>query len=111
MGLIKQNYEINGYIYPEVYAVFNGNIRKLGNDHVVYFDIHGTRNLALNNQPLKTVSVRVKNWDRVCDIVKLAYRVGKEQIIEQVNDLESGELKIVLKDNTFTGWQDDIKEY
>lgn len=99
MGLKNKNYKINGYEYPEVYAVFNGNITKKDDTFEVEFNIHATRELALNEKPLKVVKVRFNDWDRKTDIVAYAYQKGKEQIkIDNWNP----------QDNVFTGWKDDI---
>lgn len=99
MGLKNKNYKINGYEYPEVYAVFNGSIKKIGNDYVVGFNVHVTRELALNEQPLEVKNVRVTNWDRKSDIVACAYQKGKEQI--KIGNWQP-------QNGVFTGWQDDI---
>lgn len=99
MGLKNKNYTINGYEYPEVYAVFNGNVRKLGVEYIVGFNIHATRELALNEKPLEVKEVRLRDWDRNSDIVAYAYQKGKEQI-------KIGNWK--PQDGVFTGWQDDI---
>lgn len=109
MGLKTKNYVINGYEYPEVYAVFNGNIKKLGNDYQVSFNIHVTRELALTNKPIEEKHIRVQ-WDRHSDIVQAAYEEGKKQVpVKRWND-ENQELEEVLADGVFTGWQDDIVE-
>jgi hypothetical protein len=108
MGLKNTNYKINGYEYPEVYAVFNGEIRKLGNDYVVAFNVHGTRELALKEQPLEVKKVRLTDWDRKSDIVAYAYQKGKE-LVETIDyDYENGKEKTVMRNGVFTGWQDDI---
>lgn len=108
MGLKAKNYVINGYEYPEVYAVFNGNIKKLGNDYQVSFNIHATRELALTNKPLQEKHIRVQ-WDRHSDIVQLAYEQGKKpKLIQKWND-EKKMLENVFVDGVFTNWEDDIQ--
>jgi hypothetical protein len=109
MGLINKNYKINGYEYPTVYAVFNGEIKKLGNDLEVSFNVHGTRELALTEKPLEVKKVRIKDWDRKTDLITYAYQKGKEKIPYETYN-EKGELVTVEKDNVFTGWDDDIQE-
>ena len=74
MGLKNTNYEINGYIYPEVYAAFNGEIKKLGNDLVAAFNVHASRELALTEKPIEVKKVRMSDWDRKTDIVAYAYQ-------------------------------------
>ena len=106
MGLKNTNYNINGYNYPEVYAVFNGEIRKLGNEYEVYFNIHASRELALSNKPLAVKKVRIKDWDRKTDIVAYAYQVGKGKPIETINP--ETQLPEIVYDGVFGGWQDDI---
>lgn len=107
MGLINKNYKINGYEYPTVYAVFNGEIKKLGNDLEVSFNIHGTRELALTEKPLEVKKVRLKDWDRKTDIVAYAYQKGKEKIPYETFD-DEGKSIVKEMDNVFTGWEDDI---
>jgi hypothetical protein len=107
MGLKNTNYTIKGYAYPEVYAAFNGEIRKIGNDLEVAFNIHANRELALSNQPLEVKRVRVKDWDRKEDLIALAYHTGKAQKEITVWDAETHKEKIELVDNVFTGWEDD----
>ena len=106
MGLKNKIYEINGYFYPEVYAVFNGKVQKSGNSFVVGFDIHASRELALTKQPLKSVNVVVSNWDRQSNLIALAYQKGKEQLEDWQYDI-NGKPQTILIDNVFTGWQDD----
>lgn len=106
MGLKTKNYTINNYTYPEVYAVFNGEIRRVGIDHEISFNIHASRELALSNKPLAVKKVRVKDWDRKTDIVALAYQVGKGKPIETINP-ETQETETVY-DGVFGGWEDDI---
>ena len=108
MGLKTNNYTINGYDYPEVYAVFNGEIRKFGNDFEVGFNIHASRELALSQPPLKVVKVRVSDWDRKSDLVAVAYQKGKEKIERMGINPETGEYGPVLVKNVFTDWEDDI---
>ena len=108
MGLKNRNYKIKGYEYPEVYAVFNGEIRKLGNDYIVGFNIHGTRELALSQQPLEVKKVRLTDWDRKSDIVACAYQKGKELIETTRFNYEKGAKETVMVNGVFTGWQDDI---
>ena len=108
MGLKNKNYKINGYEYPEVYAVFNGEIRKLGNDYVVAFNVHATRELALSQQPLEVKKVRLTDWNRKSDIVAYAYQKGKELVETFDYDYENGKEKTVMRKGVFTGWQDDI---
>jgi hypothetical protein len=108
MGLKNKNYEINGYFYPEVYAVFNGKVTKSGNSFVVGFDIHASRDLALTHQPLKSVNVVVADWDRKTDLIALAYQKGKEQLKDWEYDA-NGRPKVIVIDNVFTGWEDDIR--
>ena len=109
MGLKAKNYVINGYEYPEVYAVFNGNIKKLGNDYQVSFNIHATRELALTSKPLEEKHIRVQ-WDRHSDIVQMAYAEGKKQkIVQKWND-EKQDFEDALVDGIFTAWEDDIVE-
>ncbi len=112
MGLKNTNYKINGYVYPEVYAVFNGNIRKLGNEYEVAFDIHANRELALHEQPLevKKVRVKVEDWDRKCDLVAFAYQKGKEKIKHTYDNPVTRRTEEVFIDGKFTGWLDDIQE-
>ena len=106
MGLKNYNYKINGYEYPTVVAVFNGDVKKLGNDLEVGFNIHATRELALTERPLQIKKVRIGDWDRRCDLISYAYQKSKERIkIETYN--EKGEVEIVEVDNVFTGWLDD----
>lgn len=107
MGLKTKNYKINGYEYPEVYAVFNGNIKKLGNDYQVSFNIHATRELALMNKPLEEKHIRVQ-WNRHSDIVQQAYAEGKEQKMVKKWNEETQQFEDALVDNIFTGWEDDI---
>ena len=107
MGLKNRNYKINGYEYPEVYAVFNGSIKKLGNDFVVGFNIHGTRELALTERPLEVKEVRLTDWNRKDDIVAYAYQKGKELVETTRFNYKKGGEEIVLKDGVFTGWEDD----
>lgn len=109
MGLKAKNYKINGYEYPEVYAVFNGNIKKLGNDYQVSFNIHATRELALTNKPLEEKHIRVQ-WDRHSDIVQLAYAEGKKQVTVQKWNEEKRVFEETLADGIFTAWEDDIVE-
>ena len=111
MGLKNTNYTIKGYTYPEVYAAFNGEIRKIGGELEVAFNIHANRELALGNQPLEVKRVRIKNWDRKEDLVVFAYHASKEQIEISVIDTETGEEKTELIDNVFTNWEDDITTY
>lgn len=108
MGLKNTNYTIKGYTYPEVYAVFNGEIRKIGGELEVAFNIHANRELALGNQPLEVKRVRVKNWDRKEDLIALAYHTGKQQLEVPLIDRETGEETIKLVNNVFTGWDNDI---
>ena len=103
MGLKNTNYKINGYEYPTVYAVFNGEIKKLGSILEVGFNVHGTRELALTQKPLEIKKVRITDWDRKTDIVAYAYQKGKEKI-----KYENNEKKVVEVNNVFTGWQDDL---
>ena len=107
MGLKNTNYKINGYEYPTVYAIFNGEIKKLGNDLEVAFNVHGTRELALTQKPLEVKKVRLRDWDRKTDIVAYAYQKGKEKISYERYD-DNGNLVMVEVNNVFTGWQDDI---
>lgn len=107
MGLKTSNYEINGYVYPEVYAVFNGKVSKGGSMHLVGFNIHATRELALTKAPLKTVNVTIKDWDRKTDLIALAYKQGKEPLKDWHYNKE-GMPEEILVDNVFTGWDDDI---
>ena len=109
MGLINKNYKINGYEYPTVYAVFNGEIKKLGDDLEVGFNIHGTRELALTEKPLEVKKVRVRDWDRKTDIVAYAYQKGKEKIPYTRYD-DNGNPVVEELDNVFTNWKDDIQE-
>ena len=108
MGLKKSNVTINGYDYPQVCAVFNGEIRKLGEDYQVAFNINEDREKALK-QAVAIKKVRVKNWDRKTDLIAVAYQQGKEPIVKEI-ELEYGEKKIIIQDNVFTGWQDDIRQ-
>ena len=108
MGLKNTNYEINGYVYPEVYAVFNGKVSKGGDTYLVGFNIHATRELALKNAPLKTVNVAVRDWDRKTDLIALAYQKGKEPLKDWHYNKE-GMPEEVFIDNVFTGWEDDIR--
>lgn len=110
MGLKNTNYRINGYSYPEVYAVFNGEIRKLGNTFEVGFNVHATRELALKEKPLEVKKVRLIDWDRKSDIVAYAYQKGKEKIKFEQPNYATGELEIVERNGVFTGWKDDIIE-
>ena len=109
MGLKKANHTINGYTYPEAYAVFNGEIKKFGNVHEVYFNVHASRELALTQPPLEVKKVRIENWDRQSNLVALAYAQGKEQReIKRLNPALE-EIETVIVNNTFTGWEDDIR--
>ena len=105
MGLKKSNVTIKGYFYPEVYAVFNGEIEKIGNNHIVYFNLNGNREAALV-EGFAVEKVTVKNWDRKSDLVATAYQQGKEPIIIEI-ELEDGTKQTVMKNNVFTGWEDD----
>lgn len=101
MGLKNTNCIIKGNTYKEVYAVFNGEIQKLGNDHIVSFNIQTTRDLALNNQPLEIKKVRIKDWDRKTDLIALAYKTAKKELFIARELPETDE-------NVSTGWEDDI---
>lgn len=107
MGLKNTNYKIGNNTYDTVYAVFNGNIKKLGNDYVVGFNIDTTREFALSDTPITKKEVRVCNWDRKTDLVSLAYQKGKEKLSYKGYDDEGKEV-VKEYDNVFTGWQDDI---
>ena len=109
MGLKTKNYKINGYEYPEVYAVFNGNIKKLGNDYQVSFNIHASRELALTNKPIEEKHIRFQ-WDRHSDIVQQAYAEGKKQKTVKKWNEETQQFEDALVDGMFTAWEDDIVE-
>lgn len=101
MGLKNINYKINGYEYPEVYAIFNGEIKKLGDDYIVGFNVHASRELALTQAPLEVKHVRVKDWDRKSNLIAYAYQKGKETIVDTFD-------VTTLIDGPFTGWYDDV---
>ena len=105
MGLKKSNVTIKGYNYPEVYAVFNGEIEKVGNNHIVHFNLNGNREIALV-EGFAIEKVIVKNWDRKSDLVATAYQQGKEPIITEI-ELEDGTKQTIVTNNVFTGWEDD----
>lgn len=109
MGLKKANHKINGYEYPQAYAVFNGEIKKIGSQYRASFNIHATRDLAINEKPIETKSV-IFEWDRKSDIVATAYAKGKEQMTVKRLNIETQEMEEVLVDGPFTGWTDDIVE-
>lgn len=110
MGLKNKNYTINGYEYPEVYAVFNGEIKKYGDEYEAGFNIHATRELALNNKPLEVKKIRVQDWDRKSDIVVAAYAAAKGFYIYEEPDYENGGMKEIKIPNALNGWEDDIAE-
>ena len=111
MGLKTTNYQNKqtGNIYPEAYAVFNGSIRKIGDNYEVGFNINSTRELALNYAPIAVVKVQipVESWDRKEDIVALAYNTAKG--MKTVPDYDNTENPNATKEvpNVFYGWQDD----
>ncbi len=109
MGLKNTNYKIGHNTYDTVYAVFNGNIKKLGNEYVVGFNIDTKREFALSDEPLvkKEVKVKVEDWDRKTDLVALAYQKGKEKVKHTYYDPITHEEKEVFIDGVFTGWVDD----
>ena len=106
MGLKKSNVTINGYTYPQLYAVFNGEVKKLGKDYQVGFNLNKDRETALN-QAVAVKKVIVKDWDRKTDLIAVAYQQGKMPIETTVTE-ENGEEKTIFQDNVFTGWLDDI---
>ena len=108
MGLKNTNYKINGFTYNEVYAVFNGSIKKFGNEYMVGFNVHATRELALKEQPLQVLQVRLNDWDRKTDIVAYAYQKGKQMIKTKQYNHITDKVEDVYTDNVFTGWEDDI---
>lgn len=108
MGLKNKNYKINGYEYPEVYAVFNGEIRKLGNAFEVGFNVHATRELALKEKPLEVKKVILTDWDRKTDIVAYAYQKGKELVEHSQFNRETKKIETVHRNGVFTGWQNDL---
>lgn len=108
MALKTTNYTINGYTYPEVVAVFNGEIRPYGNDFEVGFNIHATKELALTQKPFEVKRVIVKGWDRKCDLVELAYTQAKFYGPEKTIEWQ-GKMGIVpAKYGVFYGWEDYI---
>lgn len=108
MGLINRNYKIGHNVYDTVYAVFNGNIKRSGDAHIVYFNIDTTREFALTDEPLKTVGVVVENWDRKCNIVELAYQQGKKPRKDWTEGKDGKPIEVFC-DNVFTGWVDDVR--
>lgn len=104
MGLKNTNCIIKGNKYNEIYAVFNGDIQRLGNDFVVSFNIQTSRELALNGSPLEVRKVRIKDWDRKTDIVALAYKIAKEELYIAREYPETFDFIEPLD----LGWQDDI---
>lgn len=108
MGLVKKNGTIKGNTFNEIYAVFNGKIKRFGDELVVGFNINTSRELALK-EALEVKEVRVRDWDRKTDLVAYSYQKSKEKLSFETYD-EKGEKKIVEIDNIFTGWQDDIIE-
>lgn len=106
MGLKKSNVTINGYTYPELYAVFNGEVTKLGKDYQVGFNLNKDRETALK-QAVAVKKVRVKDWDRKTDLIAVAYQQGKEPLKVEYYD-ENSKLVTKYEDNVFTGWIDDI---
>jgi hypothetical protein len=106
MGLVKKNGTIKGNTFNEIYDVFNGKIKRFGDELVVSFNINTSRELALK-EALEVKEVRVRDWNRKTDLVAYAYKKGKEKISYETYD-ETGNLIIKEMDNVFTGWDDDI---
>ncbi|MBQ9113910.1 MAG: hypothetical protein IJY05_03200 [Clostridia bacterium] len=105
MGLKTTNYEVNGLVLPEAYAIFESADTK-ANPVVATFKIHSTRENASKLQPLERKRVRFQ-WDRNTNPVEEAYKYAKKHEVEQVNPL-TGETETVEIKGVFDGWEDDI---
>ncbi len=108
MGLKTTNYKVKtGDILPEAYAIFS-DVRKIGgNIYEATFSIYRERGAFGKTAPYEKKSVKF-TWDRKQDLVSQAYAESKKQIEVKEFNNETNEETIVIKDNVFTGWLDDI---
>lgn len=112
MGLKTTNYEVKelGITLPNAYAIIH-NLTVRGNYGVAEFYIQATRDNAFKLNPLerKTLTFEINRNESP---YKTAYRVATEQYEESAfEEKEDGVEEIkVMKDNIFTGWENDLQD-
>ena len=108
MGFRTLKYEINGFVYPEVYAVYETADTKV-QPAIASFKIHTTRENALNKEPLERKYVRF-NWDRNTNLVSAAYEAGKTKEIDIIDPVTGKLVDTITQIGVFDGWVDNIQK-
>lgn len=107
MGFKTQNYEINGCIYPEVYAVYEITDTTV-QPVVASFKVHTSRENALYREPLERKYARFP-WDRKSNLVEMAYDVAKSKTINIYDPVTGNIIDTVAQVGIFDNWEDDIQ--
>lgn len=105
MGFKTTNYEVNGLVLPEAYAIFEM-VDTKANPAIATFKIHNSRENAAYLKPIEKKTVRF-HWDRKTNPVDEAYKAAKTHTVEYVNP-ETGEVEEIEIPGIFEGWEDDI---
>lgn len=107
MGFRTLKYEINGFVYPEVYAIYE-TVDTKTQPAIASFKIHTTRENALYREPLERKYVRF-DWDRNSDLVAAAYEAGKTKTIDIIDPTTGKIIGTQIQKGVFDGWVDSIQ--
>ena len=105
MGFKTTNYEVNGLVLPNAYAIFES-VDTRSQPAIATYKVHTSRENAIKLQPLERKYVRFQ-WDRKTNPVEEAYRHAKTRTKSKFNPLtyETETEEIV---GVFDKWEDDI---
>lgn len=103
MGLVKTNYSFKGYTLPTAYARVQVNTEK----REATFFIGANRDLAFK-EPIEKIKIYDIPFSHEKNPLVEAYEFAKGQREEYVYNQATGEEELVMVNQPFHDWQNDI---